>query len=259
MNNDKNNSYFIPYTKVGTRPFHENMYNIYVLDKKTGDVNGDNIPDTVFLVGEKRENPFYENIKVIVQDGRTKKSYVISLYPNYSMAYTPWLVLGDFTDSNIDEIMVNLPVGGSGALTYYYVISFHYNNVDYLLSPEQFITLTQELEISVVYQDNYKVLIESKMLNQSYILDISDRKEVYEGSVYDKEGNLINPLEGFVIYLPHLYPTKFDGNQPYKLESQQDIAGTSHADQLGSIITYWKYKEDQKSWILDPELFYVMT
>jgi len=258
LNNYNNDLKINPYPYKNRRSSYENKYKVYVIDKKTGDVNGDNIPDTVFLVGEKRENPFYENIKVIVQDGRTKKSYVISLYANYNMAYTPWLVLGNFTDSNIDEIMVNLPVGGSGALTYYYVISFHNNHVDYLLGPEQFITLTQGLEMSVVYQDNYKVLIESKKLNQSYILDISDRKEVYEGSVYDKEGNLINPLEGFVIYLPHLYPTKFDGNQPYKLESQQDIAGTSHADQLGSIITYWKYIEGQKSWILDPELFYVM-
>lgn len=90
-------------------------------------------------------------------------------------------------------------------------------------------------------------------MNQSYVPDISDRKKVYEGNVYDKEGNLIRPLEGFVIYQPHLYPIKFDGNQPYKLESQQDIAGTSHVDKLGSIINYWKYAKDNKSWILDPE------
>ena len=80
------------------------------------------------------------------------------------MAYTPWLILVNFTNSNTKEIMVNLPVGGSGALIYYYVISF-----------------------------------------------------------------LINPREGFVIDLPHLYPIKIDGTVPYKLEGQHDIAGTSHA------------------------------
>lgn len=233
------------------------MPNAYILDKKYGDVNGDKIPDTVYLIGDKKENPFYENLKVIVEDGKTMNRYVIPLYSNYSMAFDPWLFLGNFTNSNVDEIMINLPVGGSGALTYYYIISFINNNIKYILGPEQFMVLTQTLKIEVIYMDNYKVLIKSEKLNQSYTLDISNRKETYEGTVYDKNGKLIKPLNGFVIYQPHLYPIRFDGSQPYKLEAQQDIAGTSHADLLGYIITYWKYTKDNK-WILDPEMFSVM-
>jgi hypothetical protein len=233
------------------------MQNTFVLDKKTGDVNGDKIADTVYLVGEKKENPFYENLKIIVQDGRTMQRYVIPLYPKYSMAFDPWLFLGNFTTSNVNEIMISLPVGGSGALTYYYVISFLNNKAEYILGPEEFMALTQTLKIEVIYMDNYKVLVKSDKLNQSYTLDITSRKEVYEGTVYDENGKLIKPLNGFVIYQPHLYPVRFDGSQPYKLESQQDIAGTSHADGLGYIITYWKYTEDKK-WVLDPEMFSVL-
>lgn len=40
--------------------------NIYVLDKKIGDVNGDKIPDIVLLIGDKDEHSFYEKIRVMV-------------------------------------------------------------------------------------------------------------------------------------------------------------------------------------------------
>ncbi|WP_318508800.1 VCBS repeat-containing protein [Bacillus sp. T3] len=232
--------------------------NTHILDKQIGDVNGDNIPDLIYLVGEKTENPFYEHIKVAVQDGKTMLWYVIPLDPKYSMAYTPWLILGSFTNSNRNEMMVNLPVGGSGGLTYYYVISFLDNHAEYILGPEQFMTLSDTLGFEVIYMDNYRVLVKSEKLNQSYTLDISSRKKVYEGTVYDKDGKLIKPLEGFVIDLPQLYPIKIDGSVPYKLEAQHDIAGTSHADQLGSIVLYWKYTGNNRSWVLDPEMFFVL-
>jgi hypothetical protein len=195
----------------------------------------------------------------MVQDGRTRQWYVIPLFPNYSMAYTPWLSLANFTaDTNADEIMVNLPVGGSGALTYYYVISFLNNKAAYMLGPQQFPPLSDNLGYEVIYMDYYKVLITSTKLQQSYTLDVSDRKEVYEGTVYDTDGKLIKPLEGFVISLPHLYPVRIDGSEPYKLVAQQDIAGTSHADRLGYIVTYWKYSGNNRTWTLDPEMFFVM-
>lgn len=256
--NNYANPWINPHINLGNIVNYANIQNAYILDKKTGDVNGDKVPDTVYLTGEKNQNPFYENIKVIVQDGRTMQWYVIPLYSNYNMAFSPWLFLGSFTNLSVDEIMVNLPVGGSGALTYYYVISFLNNNVNYILGPEQFIALTRNLELEVVYMDDYKVLVKSRRLDQSYILDVSDRKGTYEGTVYNKDGKLIKPLKGFVIYHPHLYPVRFDGTQPYKLEAQQDIAGTSHADRLGYAVTYWRYSGHKKSWILDPEVFYVM-
>ncbi|RCX12205.1 hypothetical protein DFR58_12315 [Anaerobacterium chartisolvens] len=253
------NNYSNPYINSGYMPDYTNRQNIYMLHKKTGDVNGSKIADTVYLMGEKGENPFYENIKVGVQDGRTLQWYVIPLYPNYSMAFNPWLFLGNFTGLNVDEIMVNLPVGGSGALTYYYIISFLNNNANYILGPEQLMPLTKSLELEVIYMDNYKVLVKSRKLNQSIMLDVSDRKDAYEGTVYNREGKLIKPRKGFVIDQPHLYPVRFDGNQPYKLEAQQDIAGTSHADRLGYAVTYWKYSAQDKSWLLDPKMFFVLV
>nr|WP_309101735.1 hypothetical protein [Fredinandcohnia onubensis] len=74
--------------------------------------------------------------------------------------------------------------------------------------------------------------------------------------MYGKDGKLIKPQEGFVSDLPTLYPIKIDGSVPYKLEAYQNISGTSHADQLGYIVSYWK-DTGNKSWVLDPKTFFV--
>ena len=117
----------------------------------------------------------------MVQDGSTKQWHVIPLYSDYNMSLNPWIFLGSFTSYTSKEIMVGLPVWGSRALTYYYVISFYNNNVEYFLGPEQFVDLMKPLEFKVKYMDNYKVLVKSDKLNQFYIVDVSDRKEFYEG------------------------------------------------------------------------------
>lgn len=57
------------------------MYNCYFRDNMTppsivysvlGDVNGDGIPDNVYLTGTKTPNsPFIQNITLLIQDERT--------------------------------------------------------------------------------------------------------------------------------------------------------------------------------------------
>lgn len=259
MKNYNINSYINFYGNyVDNRFNYSSRQNTYTLDRQIGDVNGDGVADIVYLVGEESQSNFYENIRVMVQDGSTQNWYVIPLYSDYSMAFDPWLFLGSFTSYSSKEIMISLPVGGSGALTYYYVISFYNNNAEYMLGPEQFTDLVQSLGFEAKYMDNYKVLVRSNKLNQSYIVDVSDRKEFYEGTVYNNQGKLIKPLNGFILYQPHLYPVKTDGIAPYKLQAQNTIAGTSHADRLGYTVTYWKYDRQSKTWELEPDYFFVM-
>jgi len=95
--------------------------------------------------------------------------------------------------------MVSLSVGGSGALTYYYVISFYNNNAEYMLGPEQSADLMQTLKLEVKYMNNYRVLVESSKLNQSYMVDVSDRKEFTKEWSITAKVNLLAP--GRVRYL----------------------------------------------------------
>lgn len=238
----------------------ESLHNTqcYIIDRQTGDVNGDQVLDTVYLIGDKKDNNYYENLRLVIEDGRTMKQQIIPLDDKYNKAFMPWIFLGNFTDSRVEQIMVNLPVGGSGALTYYYVISLLNNEPKIILHPESFMQFSSNMGLEADYMDDYKVLIQSTKLDQYYILDISDRKSFYEGTVYGIDNKLIKPQKGFFIDLPHLIPARFDGREPYKLQAQNAIAGTSHADRLGYTITYWKYHADTKLWILCPAIFFVL-
>jgi hypothetical protein len=242
------------------RNLPESIYNTqcYIIDRQTGDVNGDQVIDTVYLIGDKRDNFFYENLRIVIEDGRTMHQHTIPLDDKYNKAYMPWLFLGNFTDNRVDQIMVNLPVGGSGALTYYYVLSFDNNEPKVLLAPESFVGFSKNMGMEADYLDGYKALIQSTKLDQSYILDLSERKSSYEGTIYGRDNKLIKPQKGFFIDFPNLSVVRFDGREPYKLQAQNAIAGLSHADRLGYTITYWKYNADSRSWILCPVIFFVL-
>lgn len=225
--------------------------NNIILDVKSGDVNGDGIPDIIYLTGERTQYSFFRNISLLVQDGSTKLWFSVPLLPDYNTGYNPWLFLGDFTNDRVNDILINLPVGGSGDLTYYYVVSLLKNQPVFILIPEQFADLNRQMGFDVIYRNYYKVDIVSRKLNKTFILDVSDRKEDYEGIVYDKQGKLIKPLKGFIIDMPHLYPIQFNGGEAYRLMSQQDIAGTSHADRLGYLVSYRAYSNRNATWELN--------
>lgn len=90
-------------------------YSAYILDYKQGDVNGDGVIDTVYLMGDKRkssQSPFVENINLVVLDGATRRYSRVPLKEN--AGYNPTLFLGDFTGNRVNDIVVYIDSGGSG-------------------------------------------------------------------------------------------------------------------------------------------------
>lgn len=228
--------------------------NNLIIDTQFGDVNGDKFPDIVYLIGNKNQNPFYENIKIVIEDGRTKYPYVVPLLPDYDRAYDPWVILTDFVGNRVEDIFISLPTGGSGGLTEYYIVTFLNNRAAYILTPNWYSTVNNTLGFEVIYKDYYKVEVVSKKLDKSFIIDVSSRKDFYEGTVYNKVHKLIKPLKGFILDPTFSYPIKLNGNEPTTLMVLQDIAGTSHADSLGTLVTYWSYSQIDLTWKLNASL-----
>ena len=226
------------------------MYNYYfrndipytrVVAYARGDVNGDRIPDNVYLTGTKTSSsPFVENITLIIQDGRTDRFTKILL--NQNSGYGPRLFLGDFTGNRVKDILIGIDSGGSGAATYDYIYSF-INNVPRLLF--DFNVYNDEYKYSVNFKDNYKVEIISEKSNEKYIIDISSRDADYLNEIYDKNGKLKNPIEGFVNPLSGLYPVDFNSDGVYELLAYQRIAGRYNADALGYILNTLKWKNNK--------------
>lgn len=232
------------------------MYNSYFRDNITaqsivsfvqGDVNGDGIPDNVYLTSIKTsDSPFTQNITLVIQDGRTGRFTNIPLSDN--SGYNPKLFLGDFTGDGIDDIFISIDSGGSGAIMYHYIYSF-INNTPQLLF--DFNSYNEEYNYEVTYKDNYRVEVVSRKNDRNYIIDISTRDDEYLHEIYYENGKLKSPINGFVNPLSTLYPVDFDSNNVYELLAYQKIAGRYNADSLGYVLNTLKWKDKDNMFILD--------
>lgn len=220
--------------------FRANMAYPSIVSYIRGDVNGDGIPDNVYLTGiNTPDSPFTQNITLVIQDGITGKFTSVQLSDN--SGYNPTLFLGDFTGDRVDDILIGINSGGSGGMMYYYIYSFIKNTAGLLFD---FNVYNEKYKYEVTYKDNYKVQVISKENNQKYIIDISSRGSDYLNEIYHEDGKLKNPISGFVNPISGLYPIDFDSNNVYELLAYQKIAGRYNADSLGYVLNTLKWKDN---------------
>lgn len=206
-----------------------------------GDVNGDRVPDNIYLTGVKNPNsPFVQNITLVIQDGRTGSFMTMPL--EGIDGYSPMLELKDFTGNGLADILISSATGGSGAIMNYYIYSFA-NNILTLLF--DFNKYNEDYVYTVTYLDNYKVEVTSQNNQEKYIIDISSKGEEYLSEIYDEDGKLINPISGFVDPLSGLYPIDFDSDQIYELLAYQKISGRYHADSLGYFLNTLEWQDNK--------------
>jgi hypothetical protein len=201
-----------------------------------GDVNGDGIPDHVYLVAVKpmdEGSPFWEHITLHIQCGATRRDYTISLDSNANAGYNPTVFLGDFTNDHIQDILIRIDSGGSGAFTYNYVYSFVNNQPKLFFD---FNLYNQINRYSVNYQDMYKVKVVSYATGQTYLIDISGRGADYLTPLYDESGILKAPIQGDVNGVSGFYPVDMEQNGVYEIQAYQRITGLYNADSLGYVI-----------------------
>ncbi|WP_017414216.1 hypothetical protein [Clostridium tunisiense] len=230
------------------------MYNSYnrnniikprIVFRAVGDVNGDKIPDGVFLTGVyTAERPFVDQITLAVKDGKTGNVYRVPLSEN--SGYNPRIFLGDFNGDDINDILISIDSGGSGGIMYHYIYSFVDDIPELIFDFNQY---NEEYQYQINYENNFKVEAISEINNEQYILDISLREEDYLSEIYDSNGRLKEPIEGFVNPLSGLYPVDFDSDGVYELLAYQKIAGRYNADSLGYFLNTLKWEE--KSFVLD--------
>lgn len=203
----------------------------FIISSVLGDVTGDGVPDTVYLVG-KKENPsdiFIRTVTVVIVDGKTGR---ITRVPVPYAGYNPRTLLCDFTHDGVLDILVSIDSGGSGGFGFFYIFSFRNNQVQPLFDNESF-NATYKYDVN--FRNNFKVDVTSFQTGKTYTIDVHDKKNVYS-DIYTANGILIKPVKGFVPGLNQLYPLE-STKDGCDLLAIQYVNGLYNADRIGYIET----------------------
>ncbi|MBU8714013.1 hypothetical protein KM924_15990 [Brevibacillus parabrevis] len=207
---------------------------------KRQDVTGDGKPDVVTLLGQRfaADSPYFEKLKVMVQDPVAKKT---TFFTTAYGGYQPDMAFCDFIGNGTKQILVQAPTGGSGGTSDFYLFSNKDNKPVVLPVP-------QPLTISGSYQDNYKVPILIKETNQTTVLDLSDRKKIYEENGVYKNGKLVTPTDVMPNSFSVLAPVDENRDGICELKGVQRVSGVANADTIAYVESLWKW--DKTSWKL---------
>ncbi|WP_138496215.1 VCBS repeat-containing protein [Paenibacillus pinistramenti] len=224
---------------------------IFKADQAIADVTGDGRPDTILLTGTKTvDSPFVQNITLTVKDGSTGQVYTIRL-PEPA-GYNPRLVLADFTGSGYQDILVQIDSGGSGAITYDDVYHYENGKFRHIFNSEHF---SQQWKYTVDFLPDYKLRVTALNTNKTYTIDIRGRGKDYLNQIYNPDGTLIKPVQGFVDPVSGLYPVDNDRDGKYSLMAFQGVSGLYHADRYGYMVSLLGW--NGRGWTLQDQWFAV--
>jgi hypothetical protein len=222
------------YPHLLRNPAEASLAGIVALDVKYGDVNGDGVVDTVYLIGHKPESPpgiYADHISIVIEDGRTKQQTAVHFQKNEG--YNARLFLGDFVKNHIPDILVSIDSGGSGGYGFFYMYSFKNNVVRKMFDVDIYYN-THRFKVN--YEDNYKVSVSNTQLDVLFLIDISLKGPEYLTGLYNSQGKLLKPVQGEALALGALKPIAADEKENgYDLLAIQRIIGTFNADTLGYV------------------------
>lgn len=213
----------------------QNQPNVLVITTYEKDVTGDKAKDEITLWGKPYEPGalFYKEIWAEIQTADGKNFRI-----DYEGGYEPQIVFPDLNHDGVKDLLQSSATGGSGGL---------YNYSLYTLAGDQKtdIGMPPALSIDAHFENGYKGVITFSDTNESFTVDLSDRKEDYERLGIFQDGKLNEPTEMMVIPYAMFEPVKIKGREGKGLRGVQRISGAYQADAVGNVYSYWYYESDQ--------------
>jgi hypothetical protein len=202
-----------------------------ILARGMADLDGDGRDELITVTGVTiSEGGFSRDMVLLVRNGAT--GVTSSVRPPLNDGYPPHLTFVNLTGGTGKEILLTIPTGGSGGIVNAYVYRYLRGAPILLFGTE---TFEQEHTYEVAYRDGYRVEVASLSNGLNYMIDISQRGGAYLEQMYNPDGTLIQPTEGFVSPISGIYPVDFDGDGQSELLTFQLISGLFRADGLGYV------------------------
>ena len=203
------------------------------------DVTGDKVPDLIMITADKTPNSEYlKNIVLMVKNGRSGK--VSELRPRNNAGYNPTVFTGDFTGNKVNDILLQIDSGGSGGMTFNYIYSVIDGRFEIIFDSDIY---NEEYKYKVNYENYYMIGVEFLNGRKKYLLDILYKGKIYLKELYDANGILKEPVEGFVNPLGSLFPIDLERDGVYELMAFQKIAGRYNADTVGYFENILKWEQ----------------
>jgi len=193
------------------------------------DVTGDKVKETIKVSGEFYEDsPNLKQITLQVVYGGNKASVSIPI----GYGAKPVLHIVDLNHDGVKDVFLSVKEVGDSPSVKDFGYSFKNEKViNFLELPK--------LDTQTNFQDEYKVKI--KLYNDTYIVDVSTRKKMYEELGLYHHGKLNEPIELIVSNYVNIKPTYTIKGKG--IEATQMVSGSSETDIIGEIKTIWIIQE----------------
>lgn len=155
---------------------------------------------------------------------------------DYEGGYEPEITFADLNHDGVKDLLYRAATGGSGGL---------YDNALHTAKggKVQELDLPSGITIDAHFENQYKGVISFPDTQQSYTVDLSDRKDDYERLGIFTKGILNEPTELMVAPIAFFEPTKIRGKKGKGLKGYQQISGAYRADGVGTATSYWYYED----------------
>jgi hypothetical protein len=210
-----------------------------LIQQAQADVTGDGQKTTILLLGKRFSDSrtFFEKLYLLLKKPGVEKGELLAFPANADGGYQPQMQLCDFTGDKIPEVFTSAPTGGSGGLSNYLIFNVKDRPAKPIFNGAETILPT----FSGQFEANYQAKILLKETNQSYTVDLSARKTLYDEAGLYQAGRLLKPTQlwggGYGLLTPT--PTA-DG--VYQLEGIQAVKGLSNVDDIGRIESVIKWQ-----------------
>lgn len=202
------------------------------------DLTGDEKKEKVTLKGITfgKRTKYFKEFHLSVKSG-SNDPYKATI----AGGFKPNLYFMDLTNDKIDEILLEVPTGGSGGVYDYYAFRYADGKIAAMELPEP-------LVLYGTFKNNYKVSILVQETHESYTLDVRNKKKKYDKLGIFQRGKLVESSEPMISEYTYLQTRDEDRDGVSELVGIQSIFGTSVNDKLAQVYSTWKYLDNK--WIL---------